>query len=448
MVLLLLYQARTSVMNNKIKAFTIATTLIFSNSLYAADIPDENNICQVSGDTVFALFNGVTTPHNLALVNLGKLKAIHGSTSPDGSEIDYDLMYNHTDGYEDFVETFEQRFQEQREIKDRWELFFQVLKDQGSWWDNIVLRVPELVVDADNWRGILQANFIRNLSGLIADPPETISNYEEHKTKIDSWVLEGKKLLFVAHSQGNLFANNAYTYTTSKVPAESVKVVHIAPASPITNGSHVLASEDLVINGLRAFGTVPPITHTIPVYNPLIDNNGRDFLGHGLIETYMNPAFGMFDSIKGHVDQALTDLKAPPTQASQGFFTATLSWDGSGDVDLHTFEPTNSHVYYRSKRGVSGYLDVDNTRGFGPEHYFASCDKTKLSTGNYNIKLANYDRAEGRKATLQISSDASGVLGTKSVVMGAETRDTPTFDMFNVVVSLDPETQKYSVAIQ
>ena len=62
-------------MNNKIKAFTIATTLIFSNSLYAADIPDENNICQVSGDTVFALFNGVTTPHNLALVNLGKLKA-------------------------------------------------------------------------------------------------------------------------------------------------------------------------------------------------------------------------------------------------------------------------------------------------------------------------------------------------------------------------------------
>ena len=36
-----------------------------------------------------------------------------------------------------------------------------------------------------------------------------------------------------------------------------------------------LASEDLVINGLRAFGTVPPITHTIPVYNPLIDNNGR-----------------------------------------------------------------------------------------------------------------------------------------------------------------------------
>lgn len=178
-----------------------------------------------------------------------------------------------------------------------------------------------------------------------------------------------------------------------------------------------------------------------------MNNHGRDFLGHGLIETYMNPAFGMYESIKGHVDQALTELKAPPTQASQGFFTATLSWDGVGDVDLHTNEPTGSHVYYRSKQGVSGYLDVDNTQRLGPEHYFVSCDKTKLSIGVYNISLANYARAEGRKATLQISSDAAGVLDTKSVVMGGETKDTPTFDMFNVRVSQNPDTLKYSVSL-
>lgn len=90
------------------------------------------------------------------------------------------------------------------------------------------------------------------------------------KTKIDSWVLEGKKLLFVAHSQGNLFVNTAYTYTTSKVSSDSVKVIHIAPASPIINGPHVLANQDLVINGLRAFGTVPPVTHSIPIYKPFL----------------------------------------------------------------------------------------------------------------------------------------------------------------------------------
>lgn len=435
-------------MNNKIATFVLSTALVFSSSTHASDIPDENNICQANGDAIFAFFNGVMTPHDLALDNLDILRNIHGTTSPDDGKIDYDLMYNHTNGYQDFVETFEQRFQEQYELKDRWELFFQVLKDQGSWWDRIILKVPELIVNADNWRKILQANFIRNLSALFSNPPNTIQNYAEHQTKIDSWMLEGKKLLFVAHSQGNLFVNSAYTYTTSKVSGDSVKVIHIAPASPITNGPHILADQDLVINGLRAFGTVPSVTHSIPIYKPLMNNHGRDFLGHGLIETYMNPAFGMYSSIKGHVNQALTELKAPPIQASQGFFTATLSWDGIGDVDLHTNEPTGSHVFYRNKQGTSGYLDVDNTQGFGPEHYFASCDKTKLTAGIYNISLANYAQAEGRKATLQISSNTAGVLGTKSVIMGGETRDIPTFDMFNVKVSLDPETQKYSVSIE
>lgn len=52
--------------------------------------------------------------------------------------------------------------------------------------------------------------------------------------------------------------------------------------------------------------------------------------------------------------------------------------------------------------------------------------------GIYNISLANYARAEGRKATVQISSDNDGVLGTKTVVLGASTGDIPTWDMFNV----------------
>jgi len=116
-----------------------------------------------------------------------------GNTSPDGGKIDYDLMYNHTNGFQDFVETFEQRFQEQHELKDHWELFFQVLKDQGSWWDKIVFKIPELFVNADSWKEILQANFIRNLSALIKNPPQTIKNYEEHQLKIHLKLLKTMK---------------------------------------------------------------------------------------------------------------------------------------------------------------------------------------------------------------------------------------------------------------
>lgn len=435
-------------MNNKITGCILSTTLAFSSSIYASTITIENNVCATKADTVYALFNGVMTTNLVAIDNVERLKAIHGEISPDGGKIDYELMYNHTNGYQDFVETFEQRFKEQHELKDRWELFFQVIKNEGGWWNKIVSKVPELIINADAWIEILQANFIKNLSGLFSNPPNTIQNYIEHQTKIDNWVLEGKKLLFVAHSQGNLFVNSAYKYATNKISSDSVKVIHIAPASPITNGPHILANRDLVINGLRIFGNVPSITHSIPVYELFADNYGRDFLGHGLMETYMNPAFSMKGSIKNYVNQALLDLKEPPVQASQGFFTVTLSWDGGGDVDLHTREPDGSHVYYSNRRGTAGYLDVDNRQAYGPEHYFASCDKTKLMAGIYNISLANYARAEGRKATVQISSDNDGVLGTKTVVLGASTGDIPTWDMFNVKVNFDTETQKYSVSIQ
>lgn len=70
-------------------------------------------------------------------------------------------------------------------------------------------------------------------------------------------------------------------------------------------------------------------------------------------------------------------------------------------------------------------------------HYFASCDKTKLQEGTYTIKLANYNRADGRTATVQIATNKQGVVLTKSVVMTEATGDTPTHFIANVHVSKD-----------
>ena len=77
----------------------------------------------------------------------------------------------------------------------------------------------------------------------------------------------GSKLLFVSHSQGNLFANQAYNYAESDIGSDSVKTVHIAPAYITLNGEHTLADLDLVINSLRLQGgSVPSITNGIPEY--------------------------------------------------------------------------------------------------------------------------------------------------------------------------------------
>src|SRR5690554_7677774 len=79
---------------------------------------------------------------------------------------------------------------------------------------------------------------IHRYASLIANPPLDV-NYNEHRVRIDNWALEGMSVMLVAHSQGNLFANAAYNYAVSQIGTGAVKVVHVAPASVITNGEHV-----------------------------------------------------------------------------------------------------------------------------------------------------------------------------------------------------------------
>ena len=434
-------------MNKLVKRFLwlIFIFLSFGITLHAED---NTNLC-MERETVFGFFNGVQTRWEDAYIAKRYLKATFGNRTEADEKIKYELFYNYTNGFEDFVETFEQRLKEQDAIlENKFELFFQVLNKKGSWWEKIIERVPALAEVLGAISDDLQASAINTLTGWVANPP-TIANYAEQQSRIDNFILEGKKLLFFAHSQGNLFATSAYDYVVTKVDSDSVKVVHVAPASPTLRGSHTLADKDLVINGLRLAGSVPDITDIMPGYllrAPGI-NGKTDILGHGLLEIYLNSSLPMLSRIRGHVKNVLNTLVSPEAQASQGFFTVTLTWNGSGDVDLHTYEPGGNHVYYQSKVGTSGYLDVDNTIANGPEHYFASCDQTKLLLGNYRIAIANYARAEGKTATLQIASWKEGVLSTKSVTLGQATGNNPAYTIFNAKVEENNSTSGYKVTL-
>lgn len=426
----------------------LCAVMAFSGIPPALGAEDDANLCIEAG-TVFAFFNGVRTTKASAEVSLQEFRRLHGDTTTAGDRIKYEVLYNYSDGFEDFVETFEQRLLEQDGLlQGRFELFFEGLSGDGPWWQQIIDAVGDAAGILKGAVDDIQALIVRDLTSLLADPPTQV-NYTEHRSRIDNWILEGKKLLYVAHSQGNLFANAAYDYTRQQVSADSVKLVHIAPASPTLNGNHTLADLDLVINALRLAGSVASITDMIPGYllRPPGVTGEADVLGHGLLEIYINQQLAISTRVKGHITIALDSLVAPPVQASSGFFTATLTWDGSGDVDLHTFEPGGSHVYYRARTGSSGYLDVDNTVANGPEHYYASCQASRLQTGTYRIAVANYARAEGRTATVQIASWNEGALGTRSILLGAATGDFPAYNYFDVIVSKNEETGQYAVSL-
>jgi hypothetical protein len=419
--------------------------LLFTATNSLAQDNSQTSLCS-NDKIVIVFFNGIKNTPDDAEYSLYALKAFYGETDEGGEEISYELLYNPTFGFlEDILEVLEQ-------LRDEHAMFFFDIINGGSnsaWYETAKKEsqnFQELISFTKNIVSSKERDI--TLSMMDATIPTQVT-YSEHRVRLDNWMLEGKKLLFVAHSQGNLFANVAYNYVKDKVGADAVKVVHVAPASYVINGDHVLADKDLVIatlkNGLQL--SLQSITDTIPTYDdrPAGVNGKTDFFGHGFVEIYINPNLTISQRVKRYISEALNSLIAPQGQATSGFFTATLTWDGSGDVDLHTYEPDGSHVYYANRRGTSGYLDVDNIYADGPEHYYASCDASDIKTGTYVFKVANFARAENRTAAVQLAVNNYGVLGTTTVKLGRSTGNNPVNHMFSVFVSKDERTNAYRV---
>ena len=89
----------------------------------------------------FGFFNGVDTIEDDAKdVVRFYLPPQYGITTPKSQPITYTLYYNDTQaGLTDFIETFEQRLQEQDGLlAGRFELFFSAMNGGGGWWSHSV----------------------------------------------------------------------------------------------------------------------------------------------------------------------------------------------------------------------------------------------------------------------------------------------------------------------
>jgi len=165
---------------------------------------------------------GVLTSWREAGDSLDELKKLHGTTSPNGDPIEYELFYNETKWIGDFIEVFAQRLKEHnKNLNDRFERFWDL--SRGKWWERFVnkgLLAKDLALVLQK----RQLHFTINSLNLLIN--NTLSDYTKHNNRIDNHIMEGNKLLFVAHSQGNLFVNHAHTYAQSKLAK--------LPADPIT----------------------------------------------------------------------------------------------------------------------------------------------------------------------------------------------------------------------
>ncbi len=131
------------------------------------------------------------------------------------------------------------------------------------------------------------------------------------------------------------------------------------------------------------------------------------------------------------------DVQLKPAQ-----FRIELTWNGSGDVDLHLNSPsmkdpmtekweTKQDCYFwNRKKSWGASLDVDNTKENGPENIVLKQDTAP--TGKYYIGAANFEDADGRVATIKIYCGSNNPTVYKSRALKPAD--------FRVVGSIDPDT--------
>lgn len=272
---------------------------------------------------------------------------------------------------------------------------------------------------------------------------DTITTDIRHLTFYQADLLSGKRVLIIPHSQGNLFTNTAVEAVVDINPEWTNSIGYFGVASPASylanadNSDYVTANDDRVIAGLDLIQDVLPANLD---NDPGVFDDPRDALNHGFILSYFNVSLPSMSTIDSGIMAMGERLEYPELLAKDGAIRATLTWGENPDVDLHVFEPDGTHVYYSNKTGSDGFLDVDDTRSFGPENYFVAC--SDVNAGEYSFGVNYYSGSTSETAEVILSLGDGRVVGPRTQILteavAARGNDSPII-MFKVTVSDDGE---------
>ncbi|MBD3369183.1 PEGA domain-containing protein [Candidatus Fermentibacteria bacterium] len=85
----------------------------------------------------------------------------------------------------------------------------------------------------------------------------------------------------------------------------------------------------------------------------------------------------------------------------------TLTWNTpTSDIDLHVYNPEGEHCCWTSTSISDGFLDIDDTQGYGPETFTAD----SASTGTYTVQVNSFDLDEDSYSDATITINVNGQL--------------------------------------
>jgi hypothetical protein len=254
--------------------------------------------------------------------------------------------------------------------------------------------MPDLVADQ-----MLLLSGALDYSALL-----TTDSLRDHVKTYQNVIDEGKKVILVAHSQGNLFGNQAYNFLNS-LEKQSFGMVSVSNVDNNVLGDASAAAlyttleNDKLILGLIAVQLGLPTSPMTP--NTANLTNSEDPWGHSFVGSYMVKDSMSQAQITGDIITLLESLYTPSQVVDPGIITVSLTWGVAPDIDLHVYEPNGTQVNFMNPQGISGTLDYDDRYRFGPEHYrVLTCDM--LEEGIYHVALDYYYGSEPETATVQI----------------------------------------------
>ncbi len=336
----------------------------------------------VNKEAVVVYGNGVKNTKEDVRASILQIKATLKARLPEErfDLLDFEVAYNPTAGVlADLLETFIQDLQTDTTN------FWRILARLDVMPEAFAQALEDLATAVDE-------------AALLASPA-----LQQHVTFYKAQILVGKKVLLMAHSQGTLFANQAFFNLTAE-EQDSFGIVSAALADSFVagGGRYTTLIEDAIILALTAVkiaaGLPPPLppnltNSVLPV--PSVE-------AHFFRTSYLAAGSNSRSKLVTDMVATLDVLTPPPPLGELGIITVTLTWGAQPDVDLHVFEPNGTHVYYANPTGLSGFLDVDDVDGFGPEHYFVDC--LSLEAGMYHVGV-NYFRGSGPE-TAQVLIEA------------------------------------------
>jgi hypothetical protein len=346
----------------------ISLLAVYSPIKGFAQTPTPTAPC-VLGYTV-GFFNGVWNTELDAMDGLnGVQDAVRETTgNPNDTynheDVTYQLLYNHTgstvgDGkWQDVAEVFIQRADAADSTgqlaNDGFYMVWEFLNRGAGIVPLVSGQSPAFSAAVNQFVGDFTSAAASAVGYYTANPP-TSQDYAAQQTELSTQASAGRRLVLVAHSQGNIFMDVGYDFIQPVVGSTRVKAVHVAPASATVRGQYILSDNDLVINALRLVGG----SSSIQSNNIDIPFSSYDYSGHTLVATYLDVTRPGRAQTELLLNNAFVALTSPST--CQVSVTATKSNVSAGGnttltaaVNPAPADPTLNVEYQWTVTGTAG----------------------------------------------------------------------------------------------